>query len=199
MHRPLMTRHRGAMCAVALVALAPVVAACGGSSNSTNSTSATNPTTAGTSAHQTTTGSTSTAPSTTTGAVTTTGTSSAPAPAPTTTTITTTTGAAPAPAPTSTTPSAVTTILNIRASASELAFIPDALSAPAGRIVIRMTNPSQLQHSVALAVPNVAPGAVVGYGGVSEVVATLAPGTYTYYCTVPGDRQAGMTGTLTVY
>jgi uncharacterized cupredoxin-like copper-binding protein len=40
---------------------------------------------------------------------------------------------------------------------------------------------------------------VVGYGGVSEIVATLAPGTYIYYCTVPGDRQAGMTGTLTVH
>jgi plastocyanin len=62
-----------------------------------------------------------------------------------------------------------------------------------------MTNPSQLQHSIALAVPSVPAGAVVGYGGVSEIVATLAPGTYIYYCTVPGDRQAGMTGTLTVH
>ena len=91
------------------------------------------------------------------------------------------------------------TVLNIQASASELAYVPNTLSAPAGRITIRMTNPSQLQHSVALAVSGVAPGAVVGNGGVSEVTATLQPGTYTFYCTVPGHRAAGMTGTLTVH
>jgi plastocyanin len=92
-----------------------------------------------------------------------------------------------------------TTVLNVQASASELAYVPNTLSAPAGRVTIRMTNPSQLQHSIALAVSGVTPGAVVGNGGVSEVSATLAAGTYTYYCTVPGHRQAGMTGTLTVH
>jgi len=92
-----------------------------------------------------------------------------------------------------------TTVLNIQASASELAYVPNQLSAPAGRITIRMTNPSQLQHSIALAVNGISPGPVVGNGGVSEVTATLAAGTYTFYCTVPGHRQAGMTGTLTVH
>lgn len=92
-----------------------------------------------------------------------------------------------------------TTVLSVQASASELAFVPNTLSAPAGHITIRMTNPSQLQHSIALAVSGVTPGPVVGNGGTSEVSATLAPGTYTYYCTVPGHRQAGMTGTLTVH
>jgi uncharacterized cupredoxin-like copper-binding protein len=92
-----------------------------------------------------------------------------------------------------------TTVLNIQASASELAYVPNQLSAPAGRITIRVTNPSQLQHSIALAVNGIAPGPVVGHGGVSAVTATLAPGTYTFYCTVPGHRQAGMTGTLTVH
>jgi len=94
---------------------------------------------------------------------------------------------------------AAATVLNIQASASELAFVPNTLSAAAGRIMIRMTNPSQLQHSVALAVAGIPPGAVIGYGGVSQVVANLSPGTYTFYCTVPGHRQAGMTGTLTVH
>ena len=94
--------------------------------------------------------------------------------------------------------SGATTVFNIQASASELAFVPNALSAPAGRIMIRMTNPSQLQHSIALAVTGIPAGPIVGHGGVSEVVANLAPGTYTFYCTVPGHREAGMTGTLTV-
>jgi len=94
--------------------------------------------------------------------------------------------------------SGATTVFNVQASASELAFVPNKLSAPAGRIMIRMTNPSQLQHSIALAVTGIPPGPVVGHGGVSEVVANLSPGTYTFYCTVPGHREAGMTGTLTV-
>ena len=93
---------------------------------------------------------------------------------------------------------AATTVLNIQASASELAYVPNTLSAPAGRITIRMTNPSQLQHSIALAVSGVQPGPVVGNGGVSEVVATLTPGTYTFYCTVPGHEAAGMKGKLIV-
>jgi uncharacterized cupredoxin-like copper-binding protein len=41
-------------------------------------------------------------------------------------------------------------------------------------------------------------GPVVSGGGVSTVTATLSPGTYTFYCSVPGHEQAGMKGTLTV-
>ena len=110
----------------------------------------------------------------------------------------TATGAAATGTTTTTGGSGAITVFNIVASASELAYVPNQLSAPAGRIMIRMTNPSQLQHSVALAVTGIPAGPVVGHGGVSEVVANLAPGTYTFYCTVPGHRAAGMTGTLTV-
>jgi len=91
------------------------------------------------------------------------------------------------------------TVLNIQASPSEFAFVPNTLTAPAGKITIRMANPSQVQHAIALQASGVAPGQVVGNGGVSEVTATLSPGTYTFYCPVPGHRAAGMTGTLTVH
>ena len=35
-------------------------------------------------------------------------------------------------------------------------------------------------------------------GGTKTFAVTLTAGTYTYYCSVPGHRQAGMQGTLTV-
>jgi plastocyanin len=41
-------------------------------------------------------------------------------------------------------------------------------------------------------------GRTVGQGGTSTVSASLKPGTYTFYCSVPGHREGGMEGKLTV-
>jgi uncharacterized cupredoxin-like copper-binding protein len=61
-----------------------------------------------------------------------------------------------------------------------------------------MQNKSSVPHDIAIkgAVNQVGP--VVSGGGVSTVTTTLAPGTYEFYCSVPGHEQAGMKGTLTV-
>ena len=90
------------------------------------------------------------------------------------------------------------TTLHIDTDPAQLAFVPTSLTAPAGKITIIMKNDSAIPHSVAIQAPGDVPGAVVNQGQMSTTTATLRAGTYTYYCTVPGHRQAGMVGTLTV-
>jgi uncharacterized cupredoxin-like copper-binding protein len=81
-----------------------------------------------------------------------------------------------------------------------LRFNKKTLTAKAGKVTIVMRNPSSVSHDVSVEGQGVnVHGAVVGHGGTSTVAATLKPGTYTFYCSVPGHRQAGMVGTLTVH
>jgi plastocyanin len=73
---------------------------------------------------------------------------------------------------------------------------PDTI--PAGSVTIAIDNQGAIHHDVAF---DELGGEVVaeadgGQVGVGEV--TLEPGTYTYFCTVPGHRPAGMEGTLQV-
>ena len=82
-----------------------------------------------------------------------------------------------------------------------LKYDRSGLEAKAGKVAIAMKNPSPLPHNVAVKTTEgrvIAKGAVVGTGGISTVTATLQPGTYTFYCSVPGHEAAGMKGTLTV-
>jgi plastocyanin len=83
---------------------------------------------------------------------------------------------------------------------SELAFDPSELEAKAGQVALVMSNPTPLPHNVAIEGPGGVSeeGPVVQTDGESEVEAEVEPGEYTYYCAVPGHREAGMEGTLTV-
>ena len=91
------------------------------------------------------------------------------------------------------------TVLKISADKIALKFNVSKLKAKAGKITIIMTNPSPLQHNVAVEGKSAeVKGKVVGKGGVSKVTLTLKKGTYEFYCTVPGHRAAGMKGKLTV-
>jgi plastocyanin len=78
-------------------------------------------------------------------------------------------------------------------------FNTDQLTATAGHVRITMTNPADIEHNVSLEGSGVSEqGETVGHGGASEVEADLKAGTYTYFCSVPGHREQGMEGTLTV-
>jgi len=89
--------------------------------------------------------------------------------------------------------------LKLRVPGNNLAFDKKTLVAHAGKVTLTLTNPSPIPHDIAIKGNGVdVKGAVVTGGGRSSVTAVLKPGTYTFYCTVPGHEAAGMRGTLTV-
>ncbi len=81
----------------------------------------------------------------------------------------------------------------------QLQFLAPTATGKAGAVTINSKNASSTPHNISLEGPGVnVLGAIVASGGLSTIHATLKPGTYTFYCSVPGHRQAGMQGTLTV-
>ena len=84
-----------------------------------------------------------------------------------------------------------------RAAASPTSSAPPRR--PPGSIEIDSENESSVDHNIALEGNGVnEEGAVVKDGGVSKVNADLKPGEYTFFCSVPGHREGGMEGKLTV-
>lgn len=82
----------------------------------------------------------------------------------------------------------------------ELAYTTTTASAKAGSVAIDFKNPQALTHDVAIEDSS---GEEVGKteliaGGSDSTSVELKPGTYTFFCSVPGHREAGMEGTLTV-
>lgn len=150
--------------------LAIGVAACGGSSSS-STTSSSPAAAATTSSSAATSSSTSSAPATSS--------SSAAAPA---------TGGS--------------TVLTLAANpGGMLMFTKKTLTAKAGKVTIEFTNKSPIGHN--LTIQQGTNGAVVGatptfMGATKTLTVTLKAGKYTFYCSVPGHRAAGMQGTLTV-
>ena len=81
----------------------------------------------------------------------------------------------------------------------QLFYVFKDATAPAGQIKIESQNKSAVDHDISLEGNGVDEnGQVVKNGGTSEVDVDLKPGTYTFYCSVPGHREAGMEGKLTV-
>jgi plastocyanin len=104
------------------------------------------------------------------------------------------------PAPSSSPAAGLSTSLKLVANPDgELDYNAKQLAAKAGRVTITMTNMSPLEHNVTLAQGSKMLGATPTFqGGSKSLTLNLKPGTYTFYCSVPGHRAAGMEGTLTV-
>ncbi len=81
-----------------------------------------------------------------------------------------------------------------------LAFDRTELKAKPGTVTINFENPDgAAPHAIGIEGNGVDKlSDTVAGGATTSVTATLKPGTYTFYCPVPGHRGAGMEGTLTV-
>jgi len=84
----------------------------------------------------------------------------------------------------------------LSADKSQLKFSRATIRAKAGKVTLRMANPSNLPH--AIAIQGQGKGKTVGKGGTSTVTATLKKGTYTFSCPVGSHAKAGMRGKLIV-
>ncbi len=80
-----------------------------------------------------------------------------------------------------------------------LAFTKPNLAARAGRVTITFANMAPEMHNMTIAAGSTVLAATPTFQGGSHTLSLqLKPGTYVFYCSVPGHRQAGMQGTLTV-
>jgi plastocyanin len=85
-------------------------------------------------------------------------------------------------------------------SGSELAYNQKDVSAKAGSVTIDFQNNESIPHDVAVEDSS---GKTLGQtdlvaSGSTNTTVDVTAGTYTFFCTVPGHREAGMEGTLTV-
>lgn len=91
------------------------------------------------------------------------------------------------------------TTLKLAASPTALVFDKKSLTAKAGKVTIDFDNPSPIPHNVVIEADG---KELSGFEPIAEgeksETAELKAGTYTFYCSVPGHREAGMEGTLTV-
>ena len=87
---------------------------------------------------------------------------------------------------------------SVTIEAHDVFFNVTKIKAPAGKLDIHYVEKGSQQHTLAIdSVKDfkleVGPGTSSDDGTV-----TLQPGSYTYYCTIPGHRAQGMQGTITV-
>ena len=85
------------------------------------------------------------------------------------------------------------------AESGALAYEFASAEAAPGTVKLASPNESSVPHNIAIEGGGLdEEGEVVTGGGVSEITVELKAGEYTFYCSVPGHREGGMLGKLTV-
>lgn len=79
-----------------------------------------------------------------------------------------------------------------------LAFEPDRATVAAGVVTIELTSDPGVPHTFTIEEIDDVEVVMAAGGETATGTIELEPGTYTFYCSIPGHRQAGMEGTLTV-
>jgi mono/diheme cytochrome c family protein len=78
----------------------------------------------------------------------------------------------------------------------QLAYLTKLGTGTSGSITIESPNKASIVHDIVI--DGKGAGKQVSGGKVSKFNANFTPGKYTYYCSVPGHRQAGMQGVITI-
>ena len=87
---------------------------------------------------------------------------------------------------------------DVTVTAKEFSFDPDAFDLTAGSdATIELVNGGTVEHDLTIDALNVTIYAGAGQTA-SATIPALDPGTYEFYCSIPGHREAGMVGELTV-
>ena len=82
--------------------------------------------------------------------------------------------------------------------AHDIAFDETAYDATAGTVEFVYTNEGSINHSLVIEDVDGFELQVAGNGDVDRGAVDLEAGTYTFYCDVPGHRDAGMEATIDV-
>ncbi len=83
----------------------------------------------------------------------------------------------------------------------QLSYVPSKLTAKPGNLTIEFKNPQGLSHDIAVedsSGKKLGTSELIAESSTTLSLSNLKAGTYHYFCTVPGHREAGMEGTLTV-
>ena len=80
----------------------------------------------------------------------------------------------------------------------ELKFEPSELRAAAGEVSVELTCESGIEHNFLIEESGDELIAECAAGETGSGTVELEAGDYTFYCNIPGHREAGMEGTLTV-